>query len=116
MVELEFEAEGYWWPSGSEDLQTVGKLVFNQSDGPALFLTGSFEGATQDEDYEIVLGICDRRLVSLVNVRTIGWGMNMPGFARQTLRPSYALVGEHLTTAEDLLFEQLELSLDDLGE
>ncbi len=108
-----FEYFGYWWPPDNESNCLSGSLEFDLEKGITLKLLGSFEEITalnQMNDYDILLGIANGKIITLYKCYERNKTLQIPGGPKTIINASVIFIGHHFKKIEDLLFYKYSIS------
>lgn len=125
------EWRGSWWLPEDPTKKYPGFLKYDPHKGIDLTLIGGFDDTIWGEvsegvvsasgetrDFPVIHGLCagDKKITLLdaygAGSRTFGFGFGS-GPSEQTVRASQALVGIHLSSADDAVFSRLQCSIED---
>jgi hypothetical protein len=108
-----FEYSGIWWLPNGEQNTVSGTLRFSNESGIQLSLIGSLEDFTSfntREPYPVILGLSgDGKRITLSNCFATGLTVGMPGFAKESYKARFCLVGAHFNDATDLRFRMFSV-------
>ena len=108
------EYSGMWWLPANPQNRVAGTLTFSNEEGIALELIGALEdfgNFGMREPYALILGLSgDGKKVTLSNCAFTGVKVGMPGFARESYKPSFCLVGAHFNEPDEVRFGRCEVS------
>ena len=111
--------EGIWWlPSKldtNDERQFYGTLTFQPRSGGLLELVGEFgsfelRAKEEPENFEIIQGLVQGALVTLLNCETVGFSGSYPGFETTKLKVSFIFMGHHFDSIDDIRFDRVSLS------
>ena len=126
------EWAGLWWLPDTPDAQIPGILRYDAEGGLSLSLIGAFEdrltssptpGVTVQHEgsktWDVIYGAAEQREVTLIrcypaaSTRTLGARVKSPD--KQTVAVTTAVIGAHISSEKDPVFQAVEVSVDDLG-
>ena len=120
-----FEYVGLWWlPEQSQEASCHGTLSFNGNSPPKLTLAGSLRpltgpGIGSDEPLapEIILGFTENgKAVTLYRCIETNSTLSYPGIPKTIYSATYAIIGSHLRTNDQVRFERFWIRYDRLVE
>lgn len=114
-----FEYEGLFWECEKPDQKVVGLVRFSPLDGITLKIFGSFTGF--DESFspatppvKRIHGIANRAFMTLVGCQSLNTHIESPGIAREEYRANCILSGAHFASDDELKFDEVCASYDQL--
>jgi ApeA N-terminal domain 1 len=111
---------GFWWLPEAPDEKVSGTLSYSPDEGLELKLVGSFTPITDafgaPPNCPIILGITAGKLVTLVGCMQSGTSMSFPGFQSESFIPRFALLGVHVESTDDLIFDEIDLLFSNFGD
>lgn len=126
------EWAGLWWLPDTPDDQVPGVLRYVADGGLSLSLIGAFEdrimsnpesGVTVYHEgtrtWDVIHGVAEQREITLLgsvpinSKRSFGARVASPG--KQTVTAAVAIIGAHVSGADDQTFAMAEVSVEDLG-
>ncbi|MGE5565887.1 MAG: HEPN domain-containing protein [Parcubacteria group bacterium] len=119
-----FERQGLWWSSDDPDDRVTGTLTFDQEKGGRLALVGTLGNAIealtrigQPMVYRTIHGLSvDGKSISLLRAVQGSSQFNSPGMVVETYHALYVVVGCHIQSLDDELFDRSEINFDGLNE
>lgn len=115
-----FEHEGIFWDCKNPDLKLVGRVSFDPLEGAALKIVGTFSNIADavkpgPPDAKRIHGVADRTLMTLLGCQSVSTSFESPGVIREEYRVSFVLSGVHLGADDDLTFDEVSASYDQLA-
>lgn len=119
---------GYWWPPGKMDEPMPGMLTFRPDEGLSLELIGGwdaevwreagpgvFDVLDETRRWPILHGLAENREMSLLDcLPTHTMSRNLGPPEEQTIHVLMALSGVHLDTADEEVFTECHVAVEDL--
>jgi len=117
-----FNSEGIFWLPENPEHKLTGHLSFNPVDGGSLELMGTFDSVKSfsgpksiDELHQdIILGVIERKEVTLYGCYKSGFKLNFPGFSKSSYIVDYIFLGCKFDKEEEISFESLSLNYTNL--
>lgn len=112
----------FWLPDAPEE-GVAGRLTFSRDSGGELDLIGAFGGVAALLQFQSafagpaptrILGLADRREITLDGVVVTNMALQAPGGVRQTFYVGQVLLGGHFDASEPLAFRSAAVSLEGL--
>jgi len=113
-----FEFKGIFWIPGNDSNQNTGTLHYSTEDGLELDLFGSFDEELDNASTAntIILGFTENgKKITLLNCREFSHSTSLPGFETSKVAALYCFIGEHFSSADDILFDSLQVEYHGLG-
>ncbi len=115
-----FDYEGVFWDSEKPDFQLNGRLIFNPLDGITLKIFGTFTEISESfsavaPTVRRIHGVANRVFMTLVGCQSVGTNLEMPGITREEYRVYCVLSGAHFALDDDLRFDEVSASYDQLA-
>ena len=105
------EYSGIWWLPNNPQNKEACKLAFNNESGIALELIGALGDIYTFDNrkpHQLILGITgEGKQVTLTKCSATGVSVGMPGFSRESYKPSLCLIGAHFDDPAKVLFDRL---------
>lgn len=116
----EFEYDGIFWDSQTPDLKLAGRVSFEPSTGAKLSILGSFtevQAVVSDRTVfrSRIHGVANRTYLTLVSCHLIQHKIDSPGIAREEYHVHCVLSGAHFTSEDELKFDEVSVSYDQLA-
>lgn len=115
-MENDIEVLGYWWFEGYPNKRFPGLLKFNQSEGGVLkvfYDTDNDDSIKPYQKYDIINGLFENKLFTLVNCRFIGLSMNRISYCTFEINLIiYDNVEQCISCAEELKFSGLNARME----
>lgn len=121
---------GHWWlPENTENV-VPGVLRYDPAGGLGLDLIGGFEDRILrpikhgvavmqgSRSWPVIVGVADNKEITLIDCwpsHSKTYGMSFDGPHKQTIRAMTGLVGVHLDDIEQAVFNELRVSVENLG-
>lgn len=114
------EHSGMWWLPTNPQNKVAGTLTFSNEDGITLELIGALEDlATFNtrQPYPLILGLSgDGKRITLSNCVFAGVSVGMPGFARESYKASFFLIGVHFNEPGEVRFSRFSVRFSHLAD
>jgi len=106
------ELRGFWWLPERPDDKVAGILTFPAEESIRLELIGALKDLpdlVNSQSPEVVLGIADGKLVTLVDCIESRISLSLPGCMSQSFVAAMALVGAHFDSTEKMMFNRVDV-------
>lgn len=115
-MENNIEVLGYWWFEGYPNKRFPGLLKFNQSEGGVLkvfYDTDNDDSINPYQKYDIINGLFENKLFTLVNCRFLGFSMNRISYCTFEINLIISdNVEQCISCAEELKFSGLNARME----
>ena len=107
------EYQGFWWlPSNPNEL-VAGVLTFKPSEIIELKLMGALvgnSGGNQDHvNLPIILGVVERKIITLSDCIRTKFNSSRPGYDSETYRVKFVFIGEHFQDPQEIQFNEVSI-------
>jgi len=117
-MEKNFSYNGFWFLPENKEEQIPGEISYSAEDGVTVKFLGNFGDEKRHFDknyYPLILGVLENgKEVTLIESSKRNSTVSYPGIPTMTLISSYALVGKHYETLDDITFQRVEARFNNL--
>ena len=113
-----FNDTGYWFLPENKEEQISGEISYSPEDGVVIKFLGHFgdeKTLIENSYFPLILGVLQNgKKVTLIGSNKKNSTISFPGIPTMTLVSSYALVGQHFETLDDICFQQVQARFNNL--
>ena len=107
------EYQGFWWLPSNPNESVVGVLTFKPSEIIELKLIGALvgnSGGNQDHvNLPIILGVVERKIITLSDCIRTKFNSSRPGYDSETYRVKFVFIGEHFQDPQEIRFNEVSI-------